>query len=210
MKLLVIGATGRTGALLVTKALDEGHEVTALVRNAKVDIDPRVQIVQGSVTDANAIANAATGHDAIISALGVRSISETPTLITDMVRAVIASSKISGVNRFVLLSAFGVGDSLAKASWIASALFRTMLKKVYADKANSEKLLIASDLVWTVEYPGALNDHAGKSYTATELDNVSKLPLVPATSRASVADFLLRSAVDGTFIRQIAVVTDKK
>lgn len=210
MKFLVIGATGRTGRLLISKALDKGHEVTALVRSTNAELDSRAHLVQGNVTDASTIADAAQGHDAIISALGVRSIRKTPTLMTDMVRAVIASAKISGVDRFVLLSAFGVGDSLAKASWIASGLFRTMLRKVYADKANSEKLLTASDLAWTLEYPGALNDRTGKLYTSTALEDVTKLPLVPATSRTNVADFLLRSTVEGTYIRQIAVVTDNK
>jgi hypothetical protein len=36
------------------------------------------------------------------------------------------------------------------------------------------------------------------------------MPILPATSRANVADFLLHSAVENTFIRQIVVVTDTK
>jgi hypothetical protein len=36
------------------------------------------------------------------------------------------------------------------------------------------------------------------------------MPLFPSTSRANVADFLLRSAVEDAFVRQIAVVTDAK
>jgi hypothetical protein len=36
------------------------------------------------------------------------------------------------------------------------------------------------------------------------------LPILPSTSRANVADFLLHSAVENTFIRQIVVVTDTK
>ena len=33
MKILVLGASGRTGSLFTRKALEEGHTVTAYVRN---------------------------------------------------------------------------------------------------------------------------------------------------------------------------------
>ncbi|MFS8202220.1 NAD(P)-dependent oxidoreductase [Streptomyces sp. CWNU-52B] len=210
MKFLVLGATGRTGVLFMEKALDQGHQVTAVVRRAGSAVDPRAQTVTGDVTDAAVLATAARGHDAIVSTLGVKSARETPTLITDTVRAVIASAKTSGVDRFVLLSAFGVGDSLAKASFVVSPIFRTVLRKVYADKAASEVLLRASDLKWTLEYPGALNNGDSTRYDAAALADVKKLPLFPSTSRTNVAEFLLRSAVEDTFIRQIAVVTDAK
>ena len=210
MNFFVLGATGRTGVLFVKKALDQGHQVTALVRRADAPVDPRTQIVGGDVTDATVIATAARGHDAIISTLGVKNARETPTLITDTVRAVIASAKTSGVDRFVILSAFGVGDSLAKASFLVGPIFRTVLRKVYADKAASEVLLRASDLKWTLEYPGALKNRDSTRYTAVTLEDVTKLPILPSTSRANVADFLLHSAVEDIFIRQIAVVTDAK
>jgi hypothetical protein len=85
-----------------------------------------------------------------------------------------------------------------------------MLRKVYADKAASEVLLRASDLKWTLEYPGALNNGDSTRYHAVALADVTKVPIFPATSRANVADFLLHSAVEDTFIRQVAVVTDAK
>jgi putative NADH-flavin reductase len=76
------------------------------VRRADAHVDSRAHVVSGDVTDAAAIATAAWGHDAIISTLGVKNARETPTLITDTVRAVIASEKTSGVDRFVVVSAF--------------------------------------------------------------------------------------------------------
>jgi uncharacterized protein YbjT (DUF2867 family) len=210
MKFLVLGATGGTGVAFVKKALEQGHQITALVRRANANVDPRAQIVSGDVTNAATIATAARGHDAIISTLGAKNIRETPTLMTDMVRAVIASAKVSGVDRFVMVSAFGVGESLAKASFLAGLIFRTGLRTKYADKAAADVLVRASNLKWTLEYPGALNNLDSTRYTATVLEDVTRLPILPSTSRANVAEFLLDSAVDGTFIRQIVVVTDSK
>jgi uncharacterized protein YbjT (DUF2867 family) len=210
MKFLVLGATGATGVAFVKKALDGGHQVTALVRRADAAVDSRAQILSGDVTNAATIAAAARGQDAIISTLGAKNIRQTPTLMTDMVRAVISSAKASGVDRFVMVSAFGVGDSLAKASFLAGLIFRTGLRAKYADKAAADVLVTASNLKWTLEYPGALNNRDSSRYTSTVLEDVKKLPIVPSTSRANVADFLFESAVDGTFIRQIVVVIDAK
>jgi putative NADH-flavin reductase len=210
MKFLVLGATGRTGVLFVKMALDRGHQVTALVRRANATVDSRAHTITGDVTDAAVIAAAARDHDAIISTLGVKSARETPTLVTDTVRAVVGSAKVSGVDRFIIVSAFGVGDSLAKASFLVGPLFRTVLRKTYADKAASEVLLKASDLRWTLEYPGALNDRDNTRYTAVILENATKLPIFPSTSRANVAEFVLQSAVQNSFIRQTVVVIDAK
>jgi uncharacterized protein YbjT (DUF2867 family) len=56
VKFLLLGATGRTGVLFVKRALDQGHQVTALVRRADAAVDPRAQTVVGDVTDAAVIA----------------------------------------------------------------------------------------------------------------------------------------------------------
>jgi hypothetical protein len=47
-------------------------------------------------------------------------------------------------------------------------------------------------------------------YSTVVLEDVKKTPIFPSSSRANVADFLLRSAVGDTFIRQIAGVLDAK
>ncbi|MBZ6138248.1 MULTISPECIES: NAD(P)H-binding protein [Streptomyces] len=46
MKFLVLGATGRTGVHFVKRALDQGHQVTALIRRADANVDPRAHINQ--------------------------------------------------------------------------------------------------------------------------------------------------------------------
>jgi len=51
---------------------------------------------------------------------------------------------------------------------------------------------------------------SGIGYTAVTLEDAKKLPIFPSTSRANVAEFLLHSAVQDTFIRQTVIVTDTK
>lgn len=52
LNIIIFGATGRTGKELLQRALDEGHTVTAFVRNpSKLGIsDSKLKVVQGEVT----------------------------------------------------------------------------------------------------------------------------------------------------------------
>ena len=74
MKLLIFGATGATGRQLVEQVLQQGHEVTAFVRNpAKVTTKhEKLKVVKGNILDCASVGSAVAGQDAAFSALGVR------------------------------------------------------------------------------------------------------------------------------------------
>ncbi len=58
MNLLVLGATGRTGRLVVEQALAAGHTVTALVRSPEklTTGGANLRVVKGEATEASAVA----------------------------------------------------------------------------------------------------------------------------------------------------------
>ncbi len=73
-RIMVLGATGKTGTQIVRQALESGHDVAALVRDpARLAInDPKLKVVTGDVLDAASVERGlAGGYDAVISALGV-------------------------------------------------------------------------------------------------------------------------------------------
>ena len=55
MKVLVIGAAGRSGEALVDEALASGHKVTVFVRGAAQYKKANVRVVAGDVLDAAAV-----------------------------------------------------------------------------------------------------------------------------------------------------------
>ena len=75
MKLIIFGATGRTGLALVSQALDKGHNVTAFVRNPKaMNIQrPDLTVAQGDILDYESVHAAVQGQEVVLSALGVTS-----------------------------------------------------------------------------------------------------------------------------------------
>src|SRR5688500_17820282 len=69
MKIALIGATGFVGSAVLAEALQRDHQVTALVRDPlKLAARPQLQVVRVDATDATAVADAAAGHDALVSA----------------------------------------------------------------------------------------------------------------------------------------------
>jgi uncharacterized protein len=89
MKLLVLGASGRTGLQAVKRALEKGHEVTAFVRNAKSFslIHPRLTVIQGDAMGQESVSHAVKGQDAVLSALSATENSHRMVFINHIINA---------------------------------------------------------------------------------------------------------------------------
>jgi len=70
MKVLVLGAGGKTGDLVVERALAAGHRVTAFVHDHTSAQDERVRVIVSDTENPTAVAEAVEGHDAVIDAIG--------------------------------------------------------------------------------------------------------------------------------------------
>ncbi len=111
----------------------------------------------------------------------------------------------------LIMSAFGAGDSLPKGSMMGRFFYKRIIPGVLADKARGEAQLKTSGLDWTLAYPVTLNNKpATGNYTATTLDRTPKLTGMLSISRADVAAFLLKTAVNGTYTRQTVALRTAK
>ena len=209
-KLLLLGATGLTGQQLLARALEQGHDITALVRNpSKLSAEQaRVRIVTGDATDPDAVDDALKDRDAVLCALGTRS----PTsmfscdLMTASMRALVPSMKGRGVDRVIVESALGVGPSATHAPPAVRLAFATLLRQVGKDKATAEEYLRAIGLDWTIVYPPSLTNGPASGHYRSGA--ALQLRGVPKISRASVAHFMLSQLNDTTYSRGMAIVSD--
>ena len=87
MKILILGATGRTGKLILTEALKQGYEINCLVREPKKikEKNKRLNIYKGSPDRISELENAINGCDGIINALNISSISNIRGLASTVV-----------------------------------------------------------------------------------------------------------------------------
>ena len=202
MKLIVFGATGKTGRHVWRNALDRGHDVTAFARSPhKIEPAAGLRVVQGDVMDAASVADAVAGHDAVIVALGSRSLRDRTTLTTGT-RNVVDGMTRHGVARLVVLSAAGVGESRGQVPLLARLLFSTLLRNIHADHTAQEALVRASAIDWTIVRAAILHDGpASGNVTATNAGKMGRI------ARADLAAFLVAEARDGAYGRQAIAVT---
>ncbi|WAC52486.1 NAD(P)-dependent oxidoreductase [Frigoribacterium sp. SL97] len=204
MKVLVLGATGGTGSHVLRVALSAGHDVTVLVRDASsLDVTEGVRVLTGDATSAEDVRAAVAGQDAVLNAIGSRNMRH--PVEVEVGRALLPAMHDAGVDRLVVCSAFGVGESQADATTFQKMFFHTVLGKVYAAKDVADAEVRESGLDWTLVYPTRLTDDPATGSLAT-----GERLLQGAGShvtRADVARFMLAQLTDATWSRKIVVVT---
>lgn len=163
MKVLVIGAAGRTGRAVVKHSLAAGHQVTAFVHKADEYREPNVRVIGGDATDSGAIGAAVFGQDAVLDTIGGKTPYKATTLETSAASLIIAAMQRHGVRRLVVTSMLGEGDSTANAPIYERILVSTFLRGTKKDKAMMESTVKASDLDWVILRPAILTDDPSKA-----------------------------------------------
>ncbi len=208
-RIAVFGATGLTGGLVVKHALDQGHEVVALVRDPdRLALrHPSLNVIGGSPISATDVERCLQGADAVIHCLGIggKGDGQPSTLISDSVKVVLCAMQRHGIPRIVCMSNVGAGGS---GTWLANRivipLFLRWLIPIIEDKNRMEAALKESCVEWVaVRLPNIL---AG-----------AKKPIrVSADGRGigfsitaeSAARFLLEQVSSDRYLRQVPCISN--
>ena len=207
-KILVIGATGGTGRLIISQALARGYDVTALVRSReKGDGLKGAKFIVGDVRDEKVLREALKGRDAVVSALGTPAspFSEV-TLLSVATRALVRAMKAENVPRLVCITGMGAGDSAGHGGVLFDKLiFPLLLRKVYADKNRQETIIRDSGLGWVLIRPAVLNDKPGRD-TIRALTDLSAFH-GGTIARQDVAKFALDQVRDDRWLQRSPLIT---
>ncbi len=203
MRVLVIGAAGRTGSAIVDQALAAGHQVTAFVHQPDEYTAPAgVAVTGGDVLDEAAVAAAVRDQDAVLDAVGGHLPFRETTLETNGARSVLAAMRSAGVKRLIILSTIGEGASSANVhGWYEHLVMPTLLRGVMRDKAGMEQVVgAADDLDWTIVRPAGLKDGDPKGQiNIVTPESGDKVTFI---TRADVAAFVLAELSENQYIRQ--------
>jgi putative NADH-flavin reductase len=158
MRVVVFGASGRTGHDAVAIAARRGHQVVAFVRDGSAAWFPDgVAVRQGSPTDAEAVEAALAGADAGLSAMGpIAGVTETE--ISDATGTIVSAMDRIGPRRIAIT---------ANAKVFTDDEVRGDFANVATEHRRDVALLRASSLAWTVIAAPLLTDEpAAESYVA--------------------------------------------
>lgn len=200
MKILVIGATGRTGKEIVGQALAKGYEVIAYVRRPEaVPKRKNLHVVGGQLNDPESLALALQGVDAVLMAIGNSITNLNDKLFEFAIPTVIQAMNDAGVKRLINLSALGVGETYKNTRYPYRLAVKAFLKGNFKDHLAGESQLKNSGLNWTTIHPGPLSNGA-KTRNPLVMDAATgyKRSGFSFTSRADVAQVMLRIIDDET------------
>ncbi len=210
MKLVIFGATGRTGLPAVQQALDAGHEVVAFVRDPlKMSIKhARLTVVQGDVMNAVDVNKAISPDtDAVISVLAP--IKGGPkNMLTTGVDNIIAAMKKQGVTRLIYMTGAGVDMAEDKPKLINHVIkfaLKTMAGDVLQASIEAVHKVERSGLNWTIVRAPMLHDgsHTGKYRVGWVGVNTG-----PRLIRADAADFILSQLSKTDYLHKAPMISN--
>ncbi|MYV97585.1 SDR family oxidoreductase [Streptomyces sp. SID3343] len=163
---IVFGANGRSGRLIVREALNLGHDVTAAVREPARWQPPTAEgtpgqgkpnVVRADVRDADSVRSAVEGHDIVISAIGPSG-RHAHRLYSDAARALVSGMEGAGVTRLIAITSGGVHHRDPNFPWWYRNLVSSLARELYDDMRLMEAIVRESGVDWTFVRPARLQD----------------------------------------------------
>jgi len=210
MKILLLGATGRTGKFVIEEALKRGHQISAIARDPEKLKEYPVEITKGTPYDYETVEKAIVGCEAVINTLNISRKSDNPwaplaapeDLISKAASNALTAMSKAGVRRFVALSTIGAGSSWKKTPAILRLIVTiSNLKYAFRDHSRQEEILKKSTVGFTIcRAPMLSKDiNPNGAIAVKEQENPPKMVL----SRNSAAGFFIKIIEDFDHIREV-------
>jgi uncharacterized protein YbjT (DUF2867 family) len=215
VKLLVMGATGRTGKRIVALAPTKGHQVVAIARNPETIADLGAETIRGTPYDYETVRRAIAGCDAVVNVLNVSRTSDNPWAAlrapTDVISRSCANAlkamEEAGIRRYVTLSTVGAGESWRDVPLVLKLIVRfSNLRAAFDDHTVEETLLTRSSADYTIARAPMLNDEENHSGVMAVTPGEKMKGFI---DRQSVAEFLVSILENGQHSRQIIHISNR-
>jgi len=201
MRIVVFGASGKVGRLLVQEAVKRGHTVTAAVHRPHEYVTPEgVTVIPTDVYDKKSVQIAVKEQEAVLSALGSWGTAKKDILSTGMA-VIIPAMKRSGIKRIVTLTGTDAWLPAEQPSLTARGFhmaLKVLAKPILVDSEQHLRLLAESGLEWTSVRSPIMNKYGTVEYVL----QATKPGLLRTIHRASVAHAMMEIIENDRFIRQ--------
>ncbi|MBN3524204.1 NAD(P)-dependent oxidoreductase [Paenibacillus apiarius] len=190
MKIGVVGASGKAGNLIVQEAVNRGHEVTAIVRDASKMKDSNVSVIEKDVFALTS--DDVKGFDVVVNAFGAPQGQE--HLHVDAGRALIKALQGAPDTRLIVVG--GAGSLFVDEAKTTRLIDTSEFPQEYAATAsnqgkNLQDLQQSSGIKWTFISPSAFFDPAGKRTGSYQKGKDNLMVNAKGNSYISYADYAI-------------------
>ena len=207
-KLVVIGATARSGRVIIRQALDAGYTVTGLARSPqKLALQhDRLTLVKGDVRDVASLEAALNGDEVVICMVGYPTPKD-PTqeigpvdLYTAMAENLIHAMNTKGNRRLIIASSTGVEHRITgdcPEGDTPTDRWRWIARFLYADMAQMELMIADSGLEYVTLRPGFMVEEPARNDIQTTTNGDT--PAARVITYEDFAQFVLAQVEPGPF-----------
>ncbi|KAF8519334.1 NAD-P-binding protein [Hysterangium stoloniferum] len=217
MHVLVIGATGGVGLLVIEYLLRESHTVVIYARTPSklpenLSSNPSVTVIKGELTDREALKTALTGVHGVISALGP-AVKKGPlhpsgTPLAKAYELILEVMRELAVRRLIILGTASMKDPNDKFS----LEFWTLVNGVALFAHNAYKDVVAigetvrsdPDAIWTIVRVPILTDKMDDHFIAGYVGDKHTKPWLP---RRAFAAFVTEELSKNQWIRKQPLIS---
>lgn len=208
LRIVVFGANGPTGQILTRQALAAGHSVTAVTRHPEQfgQQHERLRVVYGDVYEPSSVATAIRNQDAVLSLVGVPYSWKTITVYSQSATAIVEGMEAAGVRRLLCTSAGGTNPNYdPNEGFIFGRIIKPIIgRTLYEDMRRQEKIVMDSELDWTIVRPARLvTSPAVSDY---QIKEAYMVPGYRRTAYADVADFMLANVTSDRYLRKAVAI----
>jgi len=203
MNVIVFGATGTIGRLVVADLLEQGHAVTAFARShERLGMEhANLSLAAGDALREAEVMRAVAGHEAVVVTLGA-GMSRKSRIRSEGTLNVIRAMQETGVKRLIVQSTLGAHESWGNLNfWWKRVMFGALLRPVFKDHELQEQLVRSSGLDWTIVRPGAFAEGPATGRYVEDVP-VSARKLSLKITRADVAAFVARQLGDLRYLHR--------
>lgn len=213
MKVFLLGATGRTGKLVLESALEMGYEVHCLVRNSD-KINGGTKVFEGNPSNVADLERAMAGCSSIINVLNISRNTDFPwsklrtpdKFLSNVMANLIPLAEKHEIERVISCSAWGVLETRKDLPfWFRWTIDYSNIGIAYADHERQEELLQNSGLNWTIVRPVGLTSFNRIEKVKVSFDNSPKPGLI--ISRKTVAKYMVDCMGNEDLIHKKVVVS---
>ena len=216
MKILLLGATGRTGQQIIKEALIRGHKISAIARDPEKLKGYDIEVIQGTPYDYHTVEIAMSGCEAIINTLNVSRKSDNPwaplrspkDMISKSAHNSVKAMEKTGIKRFVALSTIGAGRSWKTSPGILKFMVSVSnLKIAFQDHGKQEEILENSSLDYTICRAPMLSNELND--TGAIATREGEKPANRVLSRNAAAKYFLDIIENNIHIRETVSLSNR-
>ncbi|CRG90998.1 hypothetical protein PISL3812_08046 [Talaromyces islandicus] len=199
MHVFIAGGSGQTGSLAIENLIEQGHTVTALVRNPSiVSSKAGLDLIQGTPVNradiekcfARRLPNAV-----IVTLTPAKGVFEDgSSFIAHVTQNIVQVMQQFGTSKIVYLCAFGVGKSYSNLNFLLrGAVCATPLGTKFAGHEEAEKLIKKATGIRSVIVKPAMLKNGEPKQVEYLGEAGEKASFMPSITRASVAKFMVEA-----------------